>query len=253
VILVSTDAKSYAVATQDSAAFESQLADQNEVVREGEGISLAGAGSTGRWKVAMAEPVLQGVVQKGYTRFLVLPPAAGVEEFGVDSAGEGHAELEAGASSGDEGTIRGAEDSEEGDQDDYEIDEAFLAASVLSPGRQSLPPTPLSPPSSNGLALTNGHAAFPLESTSSSTKPSPTSIAVLPASLQQSIPSPLLIPRPPNDEDDTPRVYLRTSDLGRLGLFSGDWVVVGDEGTGHRRLARAFAGAGLLPETSADG
>nr|CRX79136.1 hypothetical protein ls5930a1_00167 [Leucosporidium scottii]CRX79213.1 hypothetical protein ls5931a1_00041 [Leucosporidium scottii] len=201
----------------------------------------------------MAEPVLQGVVQKGHTRFLVLPPVAGVEELGVDDAGEGHAELEAGASSSDEGTIRGAEDSEEDDQDDYEIDEAFLAASVLSPGRQSLPPTPLSPPSSNGLALTNGHAAFPLESTSSSTKPSPTSIAVLPASLQQPIPSPLLIPRPPNDEDDTPRVYLRTSDLGRLGLFSGDWVVVGDEGNEHRRLARAFAGAGLLPETSADG
>lgn len=260
VILVSVDAKSYAVATNNAAAFESQLAEQNEVLREGEVISLAGAGgSTGRWKVAMAEPVLQGVMQKGYTRFLVLPSAAGLEEAGDGTAGEGHAELEAAAAfSSEEDTGRGAEDSEEEDKDDYEIDEAFLAASVLSPGRHSLPPTPRSPPpsSANGLALTNGHTSFPHGPSSSPTAPSnnsATSIAVLPASLQQPISSPLLIPRPPTDEDDTPRVYLRTSDLGRLGLFSGDWVLVGDDGNEHRRLARAFAGAGLLPDTSAQG
>lgn len=222
------------------------------MVREGETLRVAGAGS--RWKVAMAEPVLQGVVKKGYTRFLVLPPTSGAEDFEDDEALDQHAEPETTTSSGDEDSAQGAEDSEEDGDDNFEIDEAFLAASVLSAPQQSLPPTPLSPPpptSSNALALTNGHSTFPLASGTSS-KPAASAIKVVAQSLQRPIPSPLLVPRPRDDEDDTPRVYLRTRDLGRLGLFSGDWVVLGsgDESSEERRLARAFAGEGLLDETA---
>lgn len=256
VILVALDTESYATATADAAAFERRMEEQGDVVREGEVIA-GQARELGNWKVAMAEPVLQGIVKRGFTSFLVLPsPSNGVQEL---ENGEEHAEVEQGDTQDDEETVRGAEDSEEDDVDAYEIDEAFLAASVLSPPRRSLPPTPISPPRlspNNGLALTNGHASFPLSPTASIPAPKrPTSsLSVTARPLQHSVHSALLVPRPRDDEDDTPRVYLRTQDLGRLGLFSGDWVVVGTGDEGHGRLARAFAGEGLRAETAtADG
>lgn len=228
------------------------------MVREGEILSVASetGGRARRWKVAMAEPVLQGVLQKGYTRFLVLPPSS--------STLLANGEVEAEAASEDEvDGVVDVGDSEEEDEgsDDFEIDESFLANSVLSPPRHSLPPTPLSPlPSTTtttGLALANGHPAVPLSlPPPSTTSQSSNGILVRAHSLQHPVSSELLVPRPKDDEDDTPRVYLRTAALGRLGLFSGDWVVVGVEGETQeeRRLARVFSGDGFIVDlTTTDG
>lgn len=192
------------------------------IVREGgvlelEGGSLVEGLGGRRWRVAMTEPVLQGVIRKGTTKFLVLPPS------GEEAVEEGDApRIEDGLATEEKEDQEGEEEEEE--EQDFDIDESFLAASLLAPTPQ---PTP-----SFALALTNGHptpSTLPLGSLS----PSP---------LLHPIPSALLIPRPTPEEDDTARCYLRMSDLGRIGMFSGDWAVVKLSEKGKdSRLVRVFA------------
>ena len=232
IILVSLDQASleYATGQGRTAAFERRLEQEVGVIREGDLVCLIGAG---KWKVAMAEPVLQGVAQTGLTRFLVLPPADHDDD-------EDEGELA-------NGTAHGKE--EESSDDDIEIDEVFLARSVLLPttARRSEPRSPLSP-----LPLPNGHSAFPL----AARPPTTTTVAGISATrVEHPVPSALLLPRPRDDEDDEARLYLRTSDLGRFGLCSGDWVTVepagGDDSVDRgMRLARVFSNEGVVAHSS---
>ncbi|GAA6020420.1 hypothetical protein JCM10207_002101 [Rhodosporidiobolus poonsookiae] len=215
VILLSLDTASFDLASSSETALEAQLSsDKADLLREGDVVRME-AGRK-RWKVAMTEPVLQGAVVKGYTRLLVLPPTEeqDVETASVSEAEEPLAQL----------------DSSEDDSFDFEIDESFLAASLLAPRRSgnSAYPTPLtSPIPPNSLALTNG-SSFPLHaiSTSSQTPKASSGTLVAVAPLLHPVPSEALSPPPDADEDDVARAFATTTYLGRLGLFSGDWVVL---------------------------
>ena len=250
VILLSLDSHAYDVAVEDTKRMEESVATGCGVLREGETIriesgELLGKGRALRWKVAMTEPVLQGVVQRGFTRFLVLPPVA------QDSVYE---ELE--DSKGEEDVVSEPEDSTPVDADlieDFDIDESFLAASVLAPPRQSrssLPSTPSSAPPP--VDSTAPHSAI---APHSATAPAATKHLLVSARpLLHSLPSSTLIPRPLDDEDEISRIYIKTQDLSKLGIFSGDWVVIESEGRNEdRRLVRCFASDGLVHELPVDG
>ncbi|KPV72060.1 uncharacterized protein RHOBADRAFT_39809 [Rhodotorula graminis WP1] len=208
VVLVALDSPSYAHAAHpsDGRSLESRLADSSaHLVREGGTLRLPGVG---RYRVAMSEPVLQGVVVKGQTQVLVLPPQGG-DDHRLEPASDAGSSLGAGAHH-DETT---EDDDDNLDDDDLlEIDEGFLAGSVLSPLRSTVTAAPLTHP----------------------------------------VPAELLVPQPDADEDDIPRAYVATADLGRLGLFSGDWAVLSRRaGEGEGRLARVFAAEGLVAGTEA--
>lgn len=211
------------------------------IVREGDLICLdrdGGKGEEGgkegmKWRIAMTEPVLQGVVKRGTTRFSVLPSVEKEEESIEEGEGEGVGD------SDDEMGEGGFEEVEE-EEDDFTIDEAFL--SNVLPSFSSITPSslPLSPLSSHS------HNQFdhPLL---------PSGIPITPSPLLHQIPSQLLTPPPEKEEDDNARFYLPTRDLGRVGAFSGDWVVVRRQGEGieerdgeEERLVRVFAGDGLV-------
>lgn len=219
---------------------EESIAKDCGVVCEGETISIGSLGKNGRalrWKVAMSEPVLQGVVQTGFTRFLVLPLAVKESAYEDDSGNEegtGDDEL------GSDDHVDDSTPVKEGSMEDFDIDESFLAASVLEPLRQprsSAPSTPSSAPS-----IVNLHSAVVPPSAAPAK-----SLVVSAHPITHPVSSPLLIPRPSDDEDEMSRIYLKTRDLSKLGMFSGDWVVVeGEENEGDKRLARCFASDGVL-------
>lgn len=246
VILLSLDSTAYDVAVGDTKRMEESVAKECGVLREGETIRIESQGDEKgrplRWKVAMTEPALQGVVEKGFTRFLVLPPVS------QDMMHEGRDEPEDSAE--EEESVSEPGDTTPVDADsieDFDIDEAFLAASVLAPPRQprsSLPSTPsTSPP------FVNGSTPHPT-TTPAATK----QLLVSVHSLRQAIPSLTLIPRPSDDEDESSRIYIRTQDLSKLGIFSGDWVVMESEDNSEdQRLVRCFASDGLLHELPPDG
>ncbi|BGP03261.1 Peroxisomal ATPase PEX6 [Rhodotorula toruloides] len=228
-IFLSLDSASYTNASDKSGRLETLLAGKDaDLVREGDVVDLPGVG---RWKVAVTEPVLQGVFVKGQTRLLVLPPADG-----------GAQEDEADARLAD-----GTDASEEDDLLDFDIDDSFLASTVLPSRRSHATPftSPLPSSAQNGKS-------FPLVAPPPTTH-SGTPISALPLSFP--VPAESLTPTPDADEDDLPHALASTADLGRLGLFSGDWALVEPSGAmegeeqkeeDRGRLVRVFAGEGLL-------
>ncbi|GAA5959373.1 hypothetical protein JCM21900_000707 [Sporobolomyces salmonicolor] len=251
VVLFSLDSASYAFASEQHDALLDRLAgggtgQGGEIIREGDALRL----EEGRWKVAMAEPVMQGVVKKGETKLLVLPPIGEGDDDDHDEAAAGSAPTPNGAQEGRDIY------SETDDNSDFEIDESFLANSVLAPphrpGHTSLTsPLALSPPFSNSPTLANGrptnHTSFPLVVPPASTSSISSAGRLIPLALQYPVPSELLTPTPGPEEDDVPRALMATQDLGRLGLFSGDWVVLRTvEGEEAGRLVRVFAADGLV-------
>ncbi|GAA5940270.1 hypothetical protein JCM3775_004416 [Rhodotorula graminis] len=249
VVLVALDSPSYAHAAHpsDGRSLESRLADSSaHLVREGGTLRLPGVG---RYRVAMSEPVLQGVVVKGQTQVLVLPPQGG-DDHRLEPASDAGSSLGAGAHH-DETT---EDDDDNLDDDDLlEIDEGFLAGSVLSPLRSSS--TPLTSPLPDSKHSSNG-SSFPLLSASTASLSAAAAATrtagstVTAAPLTHPVPAELLVPQPDADEDDIPRAYVATADLGRLGLFSGDWAVLSRRaGEGEGRLARVFAAEGLVAGT----
>ncbi|BGP35154.1 peroxisomal assembly protein [Rhodotorula toruloides] len=228
-IFLSLDSSSYTNVSDKSGRLETLLAGKDaDLVREGDVVDLPGVG---RWKVAVTEPVLQGAFVKGKTRLLVLPPADGgaQEEEAVDP-----------------GLANGTDASEEDDLLDFDIDDSFLASSVL-PSRRSHA-TPLTSPLPSS---TQNGKPFPFIANPPATH-SGTPISALPLSFP--VPAESLIPTPDADEDDLPHALATTADLGRLGLFSGDWALVESSGAtegeeqkeDNGRLVRVFAGEGLL-------
>lgn len=200
----------------------------------------------GGYRVAMAEPVLQGVVVHGQTQVLVLPPQ-GSDAHGSSESPEG---LPNGSRDEHDGSTTEEEEADDEELLDFEIDENFLAGSVLSPLRSAN--TPLTSPLTDSK-----HSSFPLLSASTASLtpaqgPAPRAGSVVSAvALTHPVPSELLVPQPDADEDDVPRAFVATAELGRLGLFSGDWAVISREGAeAEGRLARVFAADGLVDEAA---
>ncbi|GAA5891486.1 hypothetical protein JCM8208_007299 [Rhodotorula glutinis] len=251
VVLVALDSPSYAHAAHpsDGRSLESRLADSSaDLVREGGTLRLSGVG---RYRVAMAEPVLQGVVVGGQTQVLVLPPQGGDDHRHepLPDAGSSHG----GELQHDEATEDDDHDVDDDDLLDFEIDEGFLAGSVLSPLRSSS--TPLTSPLPDSKHSSNG-SSFPLLAASTASLAAAAAATrtagstVTAAPLAHPVPAELLVPPPDAGEDDIARAYVATADLGRLGLFSGDWAVLSRRaGEGEGRLARVFAAEGLVAGT----
>ncbi|GAA6063493.1 hypothetical protein JCM10212_004452 [Sporobolomyces blumeae] len=246
VILFALDANSYEYASSKEADFIAAF-DRNgshaltdRVVREGSVVRHENK----RWKVAMAEPVLQGEIVAQYTRVLVLPQAVDADDDGEDRSEVSSPPL------GTDGTGSSARqiDTSESD-DDFDIDESFLANSVLSPPASvRFGQTPLTSPLSAGshaktfFPLTNG-VSVPEARLSEPHR----STRFMPTPISHPVSSDLLAPTPDADEDDIHRAFVSTRGLSRVGLFSGDWAVLRSEDRPDSgRLVRVFASDGVV-------
>ena len=134
----------------------------------------------------MLEPVLQGYARKGSTQFYITF-AASSNEY---SSPEDDVEVE---------------DESGSDPDGIEIDECFLASSILH-SRPNM--TPLSPRETVTDRLRDTNVE-PGEPTTSHVE-------------FRFFTEPLPVPASASQDDCT--LYLRTSDLGRIGILNGDWV-----------------------------
>lgn len=149
------------------------------------------------FRIVVSEPVLQGRGKLHFTRFFVAPPSC---EEGVD----GGVTL----SNGFNGYQPDSPTSEE-----FEIDEHFLAGSVLRPLIRRPPygssteVTDSSQASESGDALSQAEPARPREDL---------------------IRKDGLVAHPMSNAVDVEGaehiVYMRPEELGRLGIFSGDWA-----------------------------
>ena len=252
VILTALDADSYANAQSAGSDLDERLArPDRDLVRQGAVVHVSGLG---RWKVAMTEPVMQGGIVRKQTRLLVLPPTKSAEAGSAEAAG-GTSTSASDALADDDGDEddEPSGDSSQGAFADFDLDEAFLASSVLLPRKAHA--TPLTSPLPAHLD-THKMASFPMLEYSR-TLYEETGPLVGAAPLDFAIPAELLTPEPDADEDDNWRAFVSTQDLGRLGLFSGDWAVLrqpassasgggGGGPTPCRRLIRVFAADACL-------
>ena len=257
VILIALDADSYANAQSAGSDLDERLARPDcDLVRQGAVVHVSGLG---RWKVAMTEPVMQGEIVRKQTRLLVLPPTRNAEAGSAEAA-DGTSTSASDALADDEDV----DDEPSGDssQDafaDFDLDEAFLASSVLLPRKAHA--TPLTSPLPAHLE-THKMASFPMLE-SSRTLYEETGHLLGAAPLDFAIPAELLTPEPDADEDDNWRAFVSTQDLGRWGLFSGDWAVLrqsassasggGGGPTPCGRLIRVFAADVCLPTSALKG
>jgi peroxin-6 len=198
IIVTALSREAYVAASSYNSSIETWLSDESLILRQGavhtfgsDLLPTNGHGASGsrrfyRYRLDMLEPVLQGYALKGSTRFYIT--------F-ADSSNE-YSSPEDDSEAGDESGS---------DPDGIEIDECFLASSILH-STQNM--TPLSPRETvtNRLRDTNvepgepttSHAEFRFRT------------------------EPLPVPRSASQDDCT--LYLRTSDLGRIGILNGDWV-----------------------------
>lgn len=203
VIFTALTKDGYKVASSQSSLLESWLADEPRMLRQGAHITIGtgplpndGLGhlETSRnfqYRLDMTEPVLQGYFAKGSTRVYVTLPA----------------ELDEDTLPGDNSNLHGANDESGSEADGIEIDEGFLAGSVLH-SRQN---TTLSRPPDTKSYLPDG--LLHLNSVSSDVT-SHKELRLHAKALTEPI---------SNILDDC-TLYLRTSDLGKVGVLNGDWV-----------------------------
>jgi peroxin-6 len=188
VVLTAFSEDAFRSASTQDAIFENWLFADNLILRQGDvhtfstelpcqnGLNTVGV-RTFRYRVDMMEPVQQGYAQKHTTRFVVT--------LAEDSDRTIATPRELGSTPDD-----GSENESEG----IEIDEGFLAGSVL-------------PSTSEPLRREiRNHAKDPS--------------TYLEVGFH---PLPLL--QPTFSQDDC-TVYLRTADLGRVGVLNGDWVSI---------------------------
>jgi peroxin-6 len=200
IIVTALSCNAYKVASSHGSPIETWLSKESLILRQGAvhtfGFDLLptnGHGSSGlrrfyQYRLDMTEPVLQGYARKGSTRFYV----TSADTSNEDPSPEDEIEFESGEESGS-------------DPDCIEIDESFLASSVLH-SRQNPPPSSPHETVPNCLRHTNGESEEPTTSHLDS------------QFRTEALPEPTSTP-----EDDF-TLYLRTSDLGRVGVLNGDWV-----------------------------
>ncbi|KAJ8469011.1 hypothetical protein ONZ51_g9275 [Trametes cubensis] len=164
----------------------------------------------------MTAPVRQGVLERGVTKVYVSAPAAGEEATSEENIptipdGDLDGQLEPDAS-----------DSEAGE---FEIGEDFLAGSVLRTLSLTSPPgTPPNGALPNGVTngATHTNTGLHLAQPERTYKAHP---------LQRRI----------SALEDECAVYVRTSELSRIGVLDGDWAVIRSDKETNFRLARVHA------------
>lgn len=213
------------------------LKNRYEIIREGEILSIPSVAndvapelSDGNhyWRVAVTEPVLQGEIQLGFTKFQVIPS----NEMNILHTS--NRSIIASETEAEDGSVE--------TQMKLVLNEDFLANSVLLPLHQNstFASTKHQEPFHSIPAVLSNPIIIKNSSVSGN---SAASTSVIPVALHHRIASSLLVPPPELDEDDNVRIFMIPSDLSRFGLFSGDWVIVCGESNldSNRRVARVFA------------
>lgn len=197
VVVTALSLDAYNIASSPGSPIEAWLSDQPLILRQGDvhtfganlrptnGHGISWSRKTYQFRLDMIEPVLQGYARKGSTRFYVT--LADTESLSFDEF-----EFQSGDESGS-------------DPDGIEIDECFLASSVLH-ARQN-PSHPM-PPKTVSKSLQYANAVL-----NEPTMPHIDSSFRI---------EPLQEPTFTLQDDCT--LYIRTSDLGRVGVLNGDWV-----------------------------
>ncbi|THH06073.1 hypothetical protein EW145_g4336 [Phellinidium pouzarii] len=159
------------------------------------------------FEIGMSEPVLQGYAVLGRTRFLVTAVYPTLQDL-LPSATV---------------SLNGSTLSPNSDDEEFTIDENFLAWSSLH---------------DIGLEL----SAFPMHTSQDSeglqptTRPDGRDSVSIPLMF---FPKPLLH-HPNHVVNESCAMFVHTKDLGKIGIFSGDWVLVGSQ-KGDMRLAQIHA------------
>lgn len=164
---------------------------------------------TYEYEVIMTQPVLQGVAHLTQTTYIVTAPP---EESPSNDLTDGY-------SATDSPRVALSEYSSDlSDIDGIEIGEGFLANSVPPLTNGSLSASLTHTPQwadSDGASLTNGI------SHESEGDPESSAVSLYAEAMARAI-SPRI--RCAKGDDPESHVFVASSDLGRLGMFSGDWV-----------------------------
>ncbi|EPQ58726.1 hypothetical protein GLOTRDRAFT_11691, partial [Gloeophyllum trabeum ATCC 11539] len=154
-----------------------------------------------RYRLIMAEPIMQGYAEEGATQVILLRPSSL-----ADGLSNGHATL----------YDLGSEDptptaSVNGSTENLEIDERFLASSLIDGG-------------SSFYHASNGER----NSSNSDGSPESQGLTLLARPLLHTI----------SRASDDYTIYVHTNDLCRLGLLVGDWATASSHATENKRVVR---------------
>lgn len=155
----------------------------------------------------MTEPVLQGMIERGLTEVIVLPPIADAPAApSIAPKAINTARLVS--------------------QGNYDVDENFLAASIM--GIAEAKPDRIQSSRSSDAGLTHpsnpGLIDYKGKSVQALDRRSGRSGEVAITALRHRVHSASLQPSPEVDEDSECQAFVSTGHLGRLGLFSGNYV-----------------------------
>ena len=200
IIITALTKDAYRVA---SSQLENWLANEPRMLRQGAHMTISteslpnneiGDLETSRnfqYRLDMTDPVLQGYFAKGSTRVYVTLPV----------------ELNGGTLPGDNPSFIAVNDESGSEADGIEIDESFLAGSVLHSRQNTIP----SRPPTTKAYLPDGSLHPNIVSSDVTSHKEPRLRA-------RALTEPISI-----CQDDC-TLYLRTSDLGKVGVLNGDWV-----------------------------
>nr|ASF90227.1 hypothetical protein SPAR01853 [Bartheletia paradoxa] len=203
--------------------------DEAEIRENNGNENMNGVGNGLKYKVMMAEPVMQGIVTSVTQLFIAES----------DKMVESQAEKGAVDAGTEDGTYSDGGLSIDDESDGVEIADDFFAGSVLGSIPPCLLPSPSqSPPPQLNVNKNNSASIVPQ---------APMKVALF-------IAAPLDTPIETDElgliggdessnslNDKEARVFIRTRDLGRAGFFNGDWAVLDVHLTPSPRLVRVFA------------
>ncbi|KAH9830946.1 AAA-domain-containing protein [Rhodofomes roseus] len=223
IILTAHSHDAYTLALAHRAAFEAHFFDTQRTLRQDEvytlharDLDISGGDGDGfpssghHYRLVMAGPVLQGYAKRGVTRFYVTlapepaPTSNGHSAHTLDDLQE----------------IPSDEDEFQESEDGFEINEAFLAGSVL----HSMPANGTPPDEADAL---DGPPDSSIDR------------ARIHSAGYTRVAEQLASPRSSVEDDCT--VYISTADLSHVGVLSGDWAVVRSSKGSSSRLARVCA------------
>ncbi|RPD65775.1 AAA-domain-containing protein [Lentinus tigrinus ALCF2SS1-7] len=215
VIFSALSDDAYAAASSDPSMLEEWLQDGDVILREGATYTYTREGPLA-YKLIMASPVQQGIAQRGSTKLYVsahptsgqdgeIPEVDAIPDMVIDEA----------------------DSDSEPEKGDFEIGEDFLAGSVLrSFGHSSSSPSISGHPTNGDLVSTGeagssaGHLHLSDVEWTCRAHPLQASVSAL---------------------EDECAVYVRTSELSRIGVLDGDWAIVRFRNGCNYRLARVHA------------
>ncbi|KAI8998975.1 AAA-domain-containing protein [Trametes punicea] len=220
VILTALSDEAYASAS-DTDALEEWFLTNDTILRQG-AIYNWSRDSSGtlaaplQYKVLMATPVQQGVVERGTTKVYLFAPTIldeAIPEDSIPTIPDGDFDLHPSAE--ESGSETG----------DFEIGEDFLAGSVLRSLNLTNPPGfTINGASTNDI--TNGIAQ---SASNLHLNQSERTYPAIPLREQLSF------------VEDECAVYVRTSELGRIGVLDGEWAIIRSSGGNNFRLIRVHA------------